>query len=248
MMSHEKTIDYDKVSKVYDNVRVGDPEMVHQILQEVKLRRESLVLDVGCGTGNNTVLLAETSQARVIGLDFSFGMLEKASEKTNRVPLVQAPADALPFLRDVFKLVFMTEVIHHLPNPESSIKDIFRVLEPNGSICVVTQGHEQIEGRMTSRFFPASAEIDKKRYPDIDVIEESMIKAGFKETIPKEYMFRPTQLGEEYLHTVQNRGYSMLHKISVADYERGLEDLKTAFASGEKLTYSAGYTFVWGVK
>jgi SAM-dependent methyltransferase len=142
----------------------------------------------------------------------------------------------------------MTEVIHHLPNPESSIKDIFRVLEPNGSICVVTQGHEQIEGRMTSRFFPASAEIDKKRYPDIDVIEESMIKAGFKETIPKEYMFRPTQLGEEYLHTVQNRGYSMLHKISVADYERGLEDLKTAFASGEKLTYSAGYTFVWGVK
>lgn len=247
-MSQEKTIDYDKVSKVYDNVRVGDPEMVHQILQGVKLRRESLVLDVGCGTGNNTILFAETSPARIIGLDFSFGMLEKAIEKTNHVPLVQAPADVLPFSSGVFQLVFMTEVIHHLPDPDSSIKDIFRVLEYGGSICVVTQSHNQIDGRMTSRFFPASAEIDKKRYPDTNVIQASMFKAGFKETMPKEYMFRPTQLGEEYLQTVQNRGYSMLHKISTADYERGLADLKTAFATGEKLTYSAGYTFVWGVK
>ncbi len=247
-MSHEKTIDYDKVSKVYDSVRVGDPEMVHQILRGVKLRRESLVLDVGCGTGSNTILFAETSQARVIGIDFSFGMLEKASEKTNQLPLVQAPADALPFSRDVFQLVFMTEVIHHLPDPDSSIEDIFRVLESDGSICVVTQAHKQIDGRMTSRFFPASAEIDKKRYPDVDVIEESLLKAGFKETKPKEYMFRPTQLGEEYLHTVQNRGYSMLHKIRTEEYETGLAELKAAYASGEKLTYSAGYTFVWGFK
>jgi ubiquinone/menaquinone biosynthesis C-methylase UbiE len=85
-MSHEnpksKSIDYDKVSKVYDNVRVGNPEMVHQILQGVSLNRESRVLDVGCGTGNNTLLLAETSNAKVVGLDISYGMLEKACEKT----------------------------------------------------------------------------------------------------------------------------------------------------------------------
>jgi ubiquinone/menaquinone biosynthesis C-methylase UbiE len=244
----EKSIDYDRVSKVYDNVRVGDPEMVQQILQGANLDEESLVLDVGCGTGNNTILFAESSQTQVVGLDISFGMLEKAYEKTTHVPLVQSPADTLPFSDESFQLVFMTEVIHHLPDPPSSIKDIFRVLEPGGSMCIVTQSHNQIDGRMTSRFFPASAEIDKKRYPDVDVIEDSMLKTGFTETILKEYMFRPTQLGEEYLDTVQNRGYSMLHKISKKDYERGLEDLKTAFASGEKLTYSAGYTFVWAIK
>jgi ubiquinone/menaquinone biosynthesis C-methylase UbiE len=142
----------------------------------------------------------------------------------------------------------MTEVLHHLPDPRSSIDDIYRVLELGGKLCVVTQSHNQIDGRMTSRFFPVSARIDKERYPDIDVIEKFLLKAGFNIVTPKEYQFRPTQLGEEYLHTVENRGYSMLHKISREDYEQGVRNLRAAFASGEELTYSAGYTFVWTTK
>jgi ubiquinone/menaquinone biosynthesis C-methylase UbiE len=243
-----KSIDYDKVSKIYDNVRVGNPEMVHQILQGVSLDRDSLVLDVGCGTGNNTLLFAETTNAQVTGLDISYGMLEKAREKSKQVPLVQAPADNLSFTNETFQFVFMTEVIHHLPNPHSSINDIHRVLKKEGSLCIVTQSHNQIDGRMTSRFFPASARVDKERYPDTDVIEEFMLNSGFNRVSLNEYQFRPTQLGEEYLNTARNRGYSMLHKISQEEYERGLQALEIAFARGEKLTYSAGYSFVWGFK
>ncbi|MHA1951989.1 MAG: class I SAM-dependent methyltransferase [Candidatus Thorarchaeota archaeon] len=247
-MSQDKTIDYDLVSRVYDNVRVGDPEMVYQILQGVELVHNSMVLDVGCGTANNTILLAESIQSKVIGLDFSIGMLEKAIEKTERVPFVQAPADVLPFSNETLHFVFMTEVLHHLPDSHSSIEDIFRVLEHGGSLCIVTQSHKQIDGRMTSRFFPSTAEIDKKRYPDIETITRSMLKVGFTRIDPKEYLFRPTKLGEEYLHTVQNRGYSMLHKISGSEYESGVKDLEAAFDNNEELTYSAGYTFVWGFK
>lgn len=243
-----KTIDYDTVSKVYDNVRVGDLEMIRQILHGVSLDSESKVLDVGCGTGNNTLLLTEASHAKVIGLDISYGMLEKAYEKSKTVLFVQAPADALPFANDTFQFAFMTEVIHHLPDPQSSIKDLYRVIETGRLLCIVTQSHKQIDGRMTSRFFPASAKVDKERYPDIDEIEEFLLKAGFSEMTPKEYKFRPTKLGEGYLHTVENRGYSMLHKISREDYEQGVRDLKAAFSTGEELTYSAGYTFIWATK
>ncbi len=244
----EKSIDYDKISKVYDNVRVGDPEMVQQILQGITLNQESLVLDVGCGTANNTILFAEVTSAKVAGLDISYGMLEKAHQKTSRIPLVQSPADSLPYSSGSFHFVYMTEVLHHLPDISSAIEEIHRVLTDEGLLCIVTQSHKQIDGRMTSRFFPASASVDKERYPDIDVIEEYMVSAGFGRVILKEYQFRPTQLGEDYLDTVQNRGYSMLHKISTEDYERGLQELQTAFARGEKLTYSAGYSFVWGFK
>ncbi|MFW9788284.1 MAG: class I SAM-dependent methyltransferase [Candidatus Thorarchaeota archaeon] len=243
-----KTIDYDKVSEVYDNVRVGDPEMVHQLLLGVDIDMDSFVLDVGCGTGNNTLLFAEASHAKVTGLDISLGMLEKAREKTKLIPLIQAPADALPYSDDTFQFVFMTEVIHHLPDPEASIKDIYRVLDQGCKVCIVTQSHDQIDGRMTSRFFPASAAVDKGRYPDIDLIEEHLVQVGFDSVNPIEYQFRPTKIGEDYLHTVENRGYSMLHKISREDYERGVQDLKKAFDSGEELTYSAGYTFVWATK
>jgi hypothetical protein len=101
---------------------------------------------------------------------------------------------------------------------------------------------------MTSRFFPASARVDKDRYPDIDVIEENLLEVGFGSVSPENYQFRPMQLGESFLHTVKNQGYSMLHKISREEYEKGLQALKVAFANGEELNYSAGYTFVWASK
>lgn len=242
------TIDYDKVSKIYDQVRAGDPELVHQIMNGISLTDHSLALDIGCGTGNNTLLFATASGVRVIGLDISYGMLEKARVKTAQIPFVQAPADKLPFNNDSLDLVFMTDVIHHLPNILGSLKEIHRVLIKQGSLCIVTQSHRQIDHRMTSRFFPATAKVDQERYPDIDKIKEILSQTGFHNLNPVEYNFSPALLGEDYLNTIIKRGFSMLHKISNEDYERGLKELKAAFERGEQLNYSAGYTFVWAVK
>jgi len=243
-----KTIDYDKVSEVYDKVREGNPEMVHQILDGVSLSESSLVLDVGCGTGNNTILLASSVQASVVGLDISNGMLQKAYEKRSQVSLVQAPADCIPFTSETLDFVFMTEVLHHLPDVPTTTREICRILKNAGSLCIVTQSHTQIDRRMTSRFFPASAAIDKERYPDIDVIEELLFKAGFSVVNPKKYTYSPVRIGEEYLETVKKRGFSMLHKIGREDYEKGLEDLEAAFQQNEVLMYSAEYSFVWATK
>ena len=244
-----KTIDYDKVSKVYDKVREGNPEMVHQILDGVSLSGTSLVLDVGCGTGNNTLLLASTAaQACVIGLDISHGMLQKAYEKQSQIPFVQAPAECIPFVSESVDFVFMTEVLHHLPDIPATFHEICRILKSSGSFCIVTQSHKQIDRRMTSRFFPASAVIDKERYPDVDEIEDLLSKAGFSAVKLKEYTYSPVRLGVEYLDTVTKRGFSMLHKISKEDYEKGLEDLRKAFQQSEVLLYSAEYSFVWATK
>ncbi len=222
--------------------------MVQQILVGVSLSKDSVVLDVGCGTGNNTLLLAATSCSRVVGLDLSLGMLREASAKSCLLPLIQSPADTLPFSDESFEFVFMTEVVHHLPNVDKAMSEIFRVLSTPGSFCLVTQSHRQIEGRMTSRFFPATVKVDQARYPDIDALEKAMHSAGFHQITPREYTSSPVRLGEEYLTTVSKRGYSMLHKIPDSDYHRGLKDLRKAYKQGEQLTYSAGYTFVWGFK
>ena len=243
-----KTIDYDKVSKVYDQVREGNPEMVLQLLEEVSLTDSSLVLDVGCGTGNNTILLSSSIEARVSGLDISFGMLQKACEKRSKIPLVQAPADNIPFADDSFDFVYMTEVLHHLPDVPKTYEEIHRILKTSGLFCIVTQAHTQIDNRVTSRFFPGTASVDKERYPDIDVIVEQLKASGFSSVNPKEYTYKPVHLGPEYLDTIEKRGFSMLHKISKEDYEQGLEALRAAFQKGEELLYLAQYTFVWATK
>jgi len=142
----------------------------------------------------------------------------------------------------------MTEVLHHLPDIPATYHEIYKILKSSGSFCIVTQSHKQIDRRMTSRFFPASAAIDKERYHDVDEIEDLLFKAGFSAVNLKEYTYNPVRLGMEYLETVTKRGFSMLHKISKEDYEKGLEDLKAAFEQNEVLLYSADYSFVWATK
>ena len=243
-----KTIDYDAVSKVYDQVREGNPEMVTQLLEGVSLTDSSLILDVGCGTGNNTILLASTIPTPIAGLDISYGMLQKAHEKLSRIPLVQAPADCIPFASDSLDFVYMTEVLHHLPDIPMTFREIHRILKKSKSLCIVTQAHAQIDHRMTSRFFPGTAAVDKERYPDIDEIEEQLLQVGFSSVDPKTYTYKPVRLGPEYIETIEKRGFSMLHKISTEEYEKGLEDIRAAFQIDEVLMYSAEYTFVWATK
>ncbi|MHA1934669.1 MAG: class I SAM-dependent methyltransferase [Candidatus Thorarchaeota archaeon] len=246
--AHEKSIDYDSVSKIYDEVRAGDPEMIHQLLQGAPLKPSSLVLDIGCGTANNTLLFSKTSGTFVIGLDLSSGMLKTAQKKTEGIELVQAPTNRLPFNGESFDFVFMTEVVHHLSDVESTLQEMQRVVSSQGASCIVTQSHEQIAERMTSKFFPATIEIDQERYPSIGELESSLRHAGFEKTTPRTYKFAPVRLGRDYLETVEKRGYSMLHKISDDEYDEGLTQLRKALAQEHHFDYSAGYTFVWAFK
>ncbi|MHA1906765.1 MAG: class I SAM-dependent methyltransferase [Candidatus Thorarchaeota archaeon] len=243
-----KTIDYDHVSSVYDLVRSGDPEMVHQLLTGITPHQNLRVLDVGCGTANNTLLFAKASKTQVTGLDFSHGMLREACKKAVGLSFVQAPADSVPFPDASFDFVFMTEVVHHLPDVPSAINEMFRILDETGTVCIVTQSHPQIASRMTSRFFPATIPIDQARYPSIPELEKHILDAGFSRFNPQSYTFAPVRLGAEYLQTVERRGYSMLHKISDEEYKLGLSELRKTMTSGEPLDYSAGYTFVWAFK
>jgi len=243
-----KNVDYDKVAEVYDQVRIGDPEMMHQILSEVLLGRNSIILDIGCGTANNTLLVSRTTHARVVGIDLSSGMLHEAKKKAPEIHLGHASANHLPFENMTFDLVFMTEVLHHLADIPQVTSETFRVLRTSGEFCIVTQSHEQIDHRMTTRFFPVTAEIDKGRYPDIEVAKKHLRAAGFTSVFSKPFTFARIPLGDEYLETVEKKGYSMLHKISEVDYQEGLKELRAAYAAGESLEYAPRYTFIWGSK
>jgi ubiquinone/menaquinone biosynthesis C-methylase UbiE len=175
-------------------------------------------------------------------------MLQKACEKKTQIPLVQAPADNLPFASGIFDFVYMTEVLHHLPDIPLTFQEIHRILKNSGLLCIVTQAHSQIDNRVTSRFFPRTADVDKERYPDIDEIEDLLKQAGFREVNPKAYTYKPVHLGSEYLETIEKRGFSMLHKITEEEYTQGLDDLRETFHRNEELLYFAEYSFVWASK
>ncbi len=218
-----KKIDYDVLSKVYDTVRSGDAEMISQLVSGFQLTPDSRVIDVGCGTANNTLLFYEITGAPVLGIDFSAGMLSKARVKAPTLNFLQAPAERLPLCDDYFHLAFMTEVVHFLLDVDSTIREVFRVLKTAGKFCVVTQSHAQIADRMTSRFFPGTVPIDQSRYPTICSLETSLNDAGFSEVDSKKFRYNAVRLGYDFLETLERRGFSMLHKFSEEEFNSGLE-------------------------
>lgn len=97
------------------------------------------VLDAGCGTGNNAVLLAQRGMS-VTGVDISDKMLQVARSKVVKaglkVNLIQADASKLPLPDNCFDTAICSLVLEFAENPEMIVRELFRVLRPKGVIIL----------------------------------------------------------------------------------------------------------------
>jgi len=108
-------------------------------------RDKQLVLDLGCGSGRATRLL-EAAGKNVTGVDISAQALRCASRSGGASLYVQADCEAqLPFADQSFEAVFCTEVIEHLLDPESVVRECYRLLKPAGTLFVSTPYHARIK-------------------------------------------------------------------------------------------------------
>ncbi|PKL59468.1 MAG: SAM-dependent methyltransferase, partial [Methanomicrobiales archaeon HGW-Methanomicrobiales-4] len=98
------------------------------------------VLDVGCGTGEISFILAEMGH-NVHGIDFSEGMLSKARDKAERsdqsLTFSHGDAESLLFEDHSFDLVINRHLLWTLGNPQKAISEWKRVLRPGGTVAVI---------------------------------------------------------------------------------------------------------------
>ncbi len=240
------TINYNNISAIYDDVRQANLELINTFRQEVDLNASTKVLDIGCGTGNNADLIQKITHSQLYGLEPSTGMLHRATQKNENILFKQGHAADIPFEDDYFDFIYMTDVIHHIPDIKMMFAEIKRVLKKNGKICIVTQSHQQIEKRPIVQFFPDTANVDKARYPDIETIiaVAGAQNLSFSKTSPL-YEVKTVELGSDFLELVMKKGYSMLHLISDKEYQHGLKVLKSALEKGPLKLKAAGETLIW---
>lgn len=107
----------------------------------------STVLEVGCGVGAQTVILARNSAgASITSVDISPDSLRKAraaveSEGFVNVTFRQADIFDLPCTDGSFDHVFLCFVLEHLREPERALQELRRVLKTGGSITVIEGDH-----------------------------------------------------------------------------------------------------------
>ena len=102
------------------------------------------ILDVACGTCDVTLEAARRmeNQGRLIGVDFSFGMLELGAAKLRRlgnqcIQLVNGNALSLSFGDNWVDAVFIAFGIRNIMDRQGALEEFFRVLKPGGRVVVL---------------------------------------------------------------------------------------------------------------
>ncbi|MEM3551102.1 MAG: methyltransferase domain-containing protein [Candidatus Bathyarchaeia archaeon] len=130
---------YNLTAKTYDEQYYEEQTAkIKAALEFIKIECNSLVLDIGCGTG----LLFNQVAGHVeilVGLDFSRSMLEIAKKRAksfHNIDLVLADADYAPFKDGVFSHIFAVTLLQNQPNPRKTLKEMKRIAERNALIIV----------------------------------------------------------------------------------------------------------------
>jgi demethylmenaquinone methyltransferase/2-methoxy-6-polyprenyl-1,4-benzoquinol methylase len=150
-LKHARTVRemFSRISPKYDflnhflsiNIDKSWRRLVGKKLKNVLDRKDAVVLDVACGTGDLSVELQTNATAKIIGTDFCRPMLEIAAEKNERgnvsIPYIEADALSLPFTDASFNAVTIAFGLRNLANWKDGLRELLRVLKPDGKLVVL---------------------------------------------------------------------------------------------------------------
>lgn len=100
-------------------------------------------LDAGCGGGRYSIAMARLGAAEVIGCDVSSEGIRDCRRRAAEMPMVsfeQASVLNLPFANESFDFVCSSGVLHHTADPAQGLREITRVLRPDGRVYLLLYG------------------------------------------------------------------------------------------------------------
>jgi SAM-dependent methyltransferase len=118
----------------YENHRGPDAREV--VFQAVTAATPQHILDVGCGRGELASRMRSALGAEVVAVDQSPRMVELTAQRG--VDARVADVQALPFPNGTFDVVVAAWVLFHVPNLDTALTEIARVLEPGGRLVAAT--------------------------------------------------------------------------------------------------------------
>jgi demethylmenaquinone methyltransferase/2-methoxy-6-polyprenyl-1,4-benzoquinol methylase len=135
---------FDRIARRYDLVNTvlsagTDGGWRRRAARLTELRPGGSALDVACGSGKLTALLARIAGAngRVVGLDFSSGMLDVARGEHPGIEFTEGDALNLPFEDGTFDATTIAFGLRNLADPVRGLREMLRVVKPEGRAVVL---------------------------------------------------------------------------------------------------------------
>ena len=168
-----------------------------QAIERMRVSDDARVLDLGCGAGWATRLLAQyATRGLVVGLDISDEMIELArssSKEFENVEFRVGSAERLPFDDGYFTHAFSMESLYYYEDVGAGLKEVRRVLQPGGLFVSVVDLYKENE--------PSHRWVEQLKVPvhllSIEDYQELFTRAGFTE-VRDERLYDPAPVPENY--------------------------------------------------
>lgn len=159
-------------------------EGVEQFIHKLNLKPGMKVLDVACGTGNQSIPAARTG-AQVTGLDIAPNLLEQARHRAVvenlKIEFIEGDAEKLPFPAGQFDVVLSMFGAMFAPRPEVVASEFKRVCRPGGLIAMGNWTPEGFVGQMfqiTARHAPPPPGIQPPTLWGVEKVVADRLKSG----------------------------------------------------------------------
>lgn len=138
--------DYDKFAKERQEQLKSGQKRPHRFIEKPMMRdlltdlTGKKVLMLGCGTGEESLMLNEFGATDIVGIDLSEESIRLAKESYPNCEFVTGDMHKLPFEDGSFDYVYSSLAIHYSGTPEEVYKEIYRVLKSGGEL-LFSVGH-----------------------------------------------------------------------------------------------------------
>jgi ubiquinone/menaquinone biosynthesis C-methylase UbiE len=226
-------MDYDRteIAASYDRARALAPETARLWLDLLSASIDPtttlLIVDLGCGTGRFSSLLAAQPAVRVIGIDPSRKMIDQARRKpaAENLTYQQGSAEAIPLVDGCVDLIFMSQVYHHLSDPSAAARECHRVLRRDGFVCI-RNGTRELDFPQR-HFFPGLEPLIESELSSRDEIQRVFVDAGFS-TIGHDIVTQVVAPDwRSFVEKSALRADSFLARLSDRDFEQGMASLRS---------------------
>lgn len=246
IIAEEENMDYKRLAKVFFDTHNVNPHILLEIISRFPSNSQIRVLDFGCGTGNYIKKISTYTNYKIYGVEPCEEMILYAQEQNPNIIIRQGNHLSIPYPNNFFDFIYMTNVVHQIPDISNMYKELHRVLKTNGVLCICTENRRQLLSKYWIRFFPSIIIKDLQRFPSISKLKKIAINQNF--TIIKTIVISEKKwchITNFVLSQMLRRSMSVLQLISDKQYFFGIKRMKNAQKHNKIYFSNRGYTFIW---
>jgi len=130
-------VDFSKIATKYESHSLIQKSAGEVLLKLLEIGDTDDVLDLGCGVGNLTMKIREITEAKVMGIDSSEGMIKEAVEKSSGFDIIfeVKSAEEMDY-KGCFDVIFCNSSFQWFGDPEKAIKNCHTALRKGGRIGI----------------------------------------------------------------------------------------------------------------